>query len=347
MKPEKMIVVKQNPKYKMCLCVKTIEWLVRNTSVNKFVINKDGVSGYQREINPEHVKKIIDYIENNDFYFPSSIVCSMPESGGDENQLNKLFVVDGQHRVESFRELKKINREKYDKIKDMEVPVTILKDVSLETEINTFITINKTSRRVDTSLAYILRNQLSKTYTDKNSAKIDYLAVELAQKVCFESENSLWNNRIAFDGETKNNYHFLSLNSFVKAERRIIRKLALLKLISLDLKDKKEIAKILSCLVEVFDHIWDCVQKKWPELFKSDKIYDSIITGPIGFTTINKFIALKIDSHKKNEVLDQIKKYISNLNISSSKWMKGGSFSKLSSEAGYSEIVAILNSHCK
>lgn len=323
------------------LAAKTVDWLVKNTTINKFEISKNGVSGYQREIKQEHVKKIINYIENHEFYFPSSIVCSRPK-----DKQGKLFVVDGQHRIAAFRQLQKSNPKRFDEIKNIKIPVTILNNVSIQTETDTFITINKTSRKVDTSLAYILKNQLANNYQDKNSPKIDYLAVELAQRINFDEENNLWYNQISFDGEAGANHYFLSLNSFVKAERRIIRKLMLLKLINIDLTDKKQIEKTLGFLIKVFNCIWRNVQKKWPDLFFSNKVYDSIITGPIGFTTINKFIALKIDRKNETDLEDQIKAVVFGLNIPSSKWLKGSSFSKLSSEAGYSEIVDYLMKHC-
>ena len=97
----------------------------------------------------------------------------------------ELFVVDGQHRIAAFEEIKKQNKDLYKQIKDYTIPVVILNNVDINSEIDTFIRINKTGKKVDTSLAYILKNQIKGLYKQDDTAKIDYIVVETAKKLAF------------------------------------------------------------------------------------------------------------------------------------------------------------------
>lgn len=100
---------------------------------------------------------IISY-ENDKFFLPTSIICASRE---DYRSKEKLYIVDGQHRIHAFCLLAKQNPARYEQIKDNEVSVIVLEQVGEEVEIDTFITINKTSKKVDTSLAYVLKNKIN------------------------------------------------------------------------------------------------------------------------------------------------------------------------------------------
>ena len=52
---------------------KTVDWLVNNTSVSVFDPIK--FEGYQLEINENHCKKIVKYLETK-FYLPTPIICA-------------------------------------------------------------------------------------------------------------------------------------------------------------------------------------------------------------------------------------------------------------------------------
>jgi len=195
---------------------KTVDWLTYSTYVSVFDPIK--FRGYQREINENHCKKIVKYLENN-FYLPTPIICACDGIYNDETPLR---IVDGQHRVHAFKQLKEKNNIRYENVKDYEISVIVMENVDEELEIDTFITINKTSKRVDTSLAYVLKNKINfdKKSEDLNIPKLDYLAVELAVKFI---ENNYWENRISFTGPPSNKGpETISLNAFVKATRRLI-----------------------------------------------------------------------------------------------------------------------------
>lgn len=76
---------------------------------------------------------------------PSAIICACDN---DTQKKINLRIVDGQHRVHAFRQFRELYGDKYNEIKAMQVPVIVLENVDQSTEIETFITINKTSKKL-------------------------------------------------------------------------------------------------------------------------------------------------------------------------------------------------------
>ena len=184
-----MKTIKQECGCKIIHEIKTVDWLVRNTRVRTF--DNITFTGYQRQVNENHVLNIVKYLKENPFYLPTSIICATDEEVTNDTVLN---IVDGQHRVEAFKRLKENDLYKYNGIKNYELSVVILEKPSEALEVDTFITINKTSRKVDTSLAYVLKNKINKNNTsssDLTIAKKEFLAVELAINLNSD-RNSLW-----------------------------------------------------------------------------------------------------------------------------------------------------------
>lgn len=97
-----MKTIKQECDCKIIHDIKTVDWLVRNTRVRTFDNIK--FTGYQRQVNKNHVSNIVKYLKENPFYLPTSIICASEEEYTEDTILN---IVDGQHRVEAFKELEK------------------------------------------------------------------------------------------------------------------------------------------------------------------------------------------------------------------------------------------------
>ncbi len=335
-----MIDIKQHGKHHLVQTQKTVEWLVTHTEVAVF--DPITFQGYQRQIDDKHCARIVDFLKKDDFFLPTAIVCAV---NGVLNEDTVLRIVDGQHRVKAFEMLRTCDTDRFQQIKDFEVPVIILVDVDETTEIDTFITINKTSKKVDTSLALVLRNKINK-YSDPETlsmSKAEYVAVELAQELCFnETLSTLWTNRISFDGPPKNSYQLISLNAFVKSTRQLLSRLHRNQLISLSWTDRKELDECLNASRDIILFIWNTIRNKWPKLFGSYIEEQRIIQGAIGYSAFNRVIMSLIDSYHINDVDTLLKKFayaISNISISEEKWLPGGEFSKYSSESGY-RIVA-------
>lgn len=325
--------------------VKTVDWLINNTEVSIFDPIK--FQGYQRKISSEHSEKIAKFLGTN-FYLPTPIICACDSNYNDQI---KLRIVDGQHRVEAFKILKDKNKSRFDKIKGFEISVIVMENVSDQTEIDTFITINKTSKRVDTSLAYVLKNKLNrdKGSHDLTISKYDYLAVELAVKLNEGDRSLLWKQKLSFTGvPTKESSETISLNSFVKATRRFIGQLDRRKVISIDWENEMEIKTCLNYIEHLINIIWIETQNKWPNLFSNKYKQANIIQGPIGYSSIMRFISNEIKNlpdeaiteiQNEKSMVNFLGKIINSINLKEDVWFSGNKFSKLTSESGYNIIV--------
>ena len=336
---KRMDKISQNKQLDLLQTKKTVDWLVNNTSVNVF--NPINFTGYQRQIDNKHCSKIADYLKQ-DFFLPTAIICSTDK---EYTENSKLRIVDGQHRVKAFKMLQLESPVRYTEIKDYEIPVIVLAKVDENTEIDTFITINKTSKKVDTSLALVLKNKMNKYNTsgDLTMPRAEYVAVELAQILNFrEDSNNIWFDKILFEKKKKNTLQIISLNAFVKSTRVLLNQMAKKHLISLDWKENTEITNCIEMCYKIITHIWMIVQNRWPDLFNSDLEKRRIIQGAIGYSSFNKVIIELLGKKINDKEFDLIKSFedkIRNLSIESEKWLPGGPYSKYSSESGYS-IVA-------
>ena len=92
--------------------------------------------------------------------------------------------------------------------------------------------------------------------------------------------------------------------------------------------------------------IWDEIKNKWPGLFDSDIEKRRILQGSIGFSSINRFIVLNLKRESTNmsidEFVNEVAVWIRAINRTSVDWLPGESFSKYSSESGFSIIAQDL-----
>lgn len=320
---------------------KTVGWLVDNTKVSVF--NPIDFTGYQRQIDKRHCLRIVDYLKT-DFFLPTAIICAIDEGFDDSS---KLRIVDGQHRVKAFEIMREEHSERYEQIQNKEIPVIILENADEKLEMDTFITINKTSKKVDTSLAYVLKNKINKynNSDDMTMPKTEYLSVELAQKLNFAEDESLWFDKILFEGNPKNTSQVISLNAFVKSTRRLLNCLAKKGIISLAWKDEIGINDSINRSYKIVMAIWMAVKYKWPELFSGEVEKRRIVQGAIGYSSINKMIIEKIETLDKVDediIVESIAKWFKTMEIESCEWLPGGNFSKFSSESGYNIIAKEL-----
>ena len=319
---------------------KTVDWMTHHTSVNVF--DPLTFKGYQRSIDGKHCDKIVAYLKKN-FFLPTAVICA---SRVKFNEDLDLYIVDGQHRVEALKRLKESDLERYNKIKDYELSVIVLEEAGEEVEIDTFITINKTSKKVDTSLAYVLKNRINynRASVDISISKREYLAVELARVMNTESE--LWGDKILFEGQPKQTPQLISLNAFVVSMRSFLYALQQRRVIPQDWHDRSELSDCISSLRHIVDVIWMQIRDKWPELFCSDLENRRIIQGSIGFSSINKYLGQRKKATSEYMSSEELTNYtgawIQDIRLAGTVWLPGGSFSKYSSASGYSIIAQEL-----
>lgn len=332
-----MLVVKQEEDKRLLQVTKTVEWLIKNTNVSAF--NPVTFEGYQRQIDETHCNKIVKYL-NDGFYMPSAIICAIDQEFTDDSPLR---VVDGQHRICALRMIKDKDKIRYDDIKQFQLPVIVIQKPELEDEINTFITINKTSKKVDTSLALVLKNKLTSSENGQTSsvAKRQYIAVEVALRL--NSSDSIWTNNILYEGDVKHSQKMISLNSFVKATTTLLSTLDSSSILKIQWDTAEEVEKIISKCQELVGFIWELLSIKWSNLFTGEKQNSAIIQGAIGYTSITKFVTLVLKSNPESFNFEQAKNCIESsikkINISEKNWLPGEIYSKYSSGSGYKLIA--------
>jgi len=338
-----MITINQTQRLKCD--VKTVDWLIENTDVRFF--DPVNLSGYQRNIDERQCDKIIDYALNNPFYFPTAIICACD---GDYDPQARLRVVDGQHRIEAFRRIKKDYPEEYKKIKESEVPVVILEKADEKVEVNTFITINKTAKKVDTSLAIVLKSKLESGNNSDQLAmtRMLYLAIQTAWRISVDEKSpdfdkKYWQNQVSFEKQS-GEQAVISLNAFARSFGRLIAKLEKTGVIPAKWTSKPECDCQTDFLVDFFNCIWETIiQDKWPSLFSMDGAQKKIIQGPIGFSSINRYLGRRIEGESvalnKNNLFEKTVLWIKEINIDDERWLPGKEFASFTSESGYSHIA--------
>lgn len=131
----------------------------------------DSYLGIQREVDPKRVKEIASYVNTVDACFPTAVILAVPgrcaefneatgrlvlrndlnPEGGKERitRVEIAKVLDGQHRIEGLRHLKKENR-------PFEVNVSIFVDMDIESQAYLFSKVNLAQTKVKKSLVYDL-----------------------------------------------------------------------------------------------------------------------------------------------------------------------------------------------
>ena len=323
---------------------KTVDWLVNHTRVNVF--NPMTFEGYQRSIDKKHCAKIVDYL-SREFFLPTSIICASRKEYTENAQ---LYIVDGQHRVEALRLLRQEYPARYKQVKDYELSVIVLEKAEEEVEIDTFITINKTSKKVDTSLAYVLKNRINNDRASKDISisKREYLSVELATALNASEpkKSELWANKILFEGAARQTPQLISLNAFVMSMRSLLFYLQQRRVIPQDWNNREELSDCIDTLYFITDAVWSEIRNKWPDLFDSDLEKRRIIQGSIGFSSLNKYLIQNLKreggSMTATEFIERAGAWIHAIQFPGNVWLPGGRFSKYSSASGFSIIAQEL-----
>lgn len=180
--------------------------LKMSTVDRRRIIEDDEVLGIQRDLKPEKVTQIKNYLSTIDATFPNSIIVNTTGNyviNESETQLtlaindSTFTIIDGQHRVEGFRE---------NALDNFELIVAIFKDLRIEQQANIFSTINSQQTKVDPSHNLSLELD-SKVYSPVK------MVIEVAQSFNFDKE-SPWLNNIRLLGN--GNKGIISLSAFVK-----------------------------------------------------------------------------------------------------------------------------------
>lgn len=261
----------------------SIDFLVENSRVAYFSEDKE-VFGYQRPLNIAHYKSIAKYLTKvNNPILPTTVLAAIDSDKIDEFKrekisgiefgsleiVDKIRLVDGQHRVEAFRYLKKVDENEYSKLKDILIPVTLLIVTKPQRlyEIRTFVDINKKGKKVSTDLAIVLQSEIvkmgeSNDFTDYETM-VNHIATEISLKL-ERDNNSVWHNAI-----TKSPFEparIVSINTFTRTLKPIIKK----RLVDTNDLSFETSNKTIDSLSADINELWNTAKDTWKDAFEVD-----------------------------------------------------------------------------
>lgn len=167
--------------------------------------NEDSYLGIQREIKIAKVNQIKNYLRSVDATFPNTIILNTESQYiiNEEHDIlelkmdpNTFTIIDGQHRLEGFRDSNK---------KGFDLIITIFKDLALEQQASIFSTINSQQTKVDPSLNLNLELN-SSVFTPKK------MMIEIAQSFNYDKESPWYKNIKLLGSGTEG---IISLSAFV------------------------------------------------------------------------------------------------------------------------------------
>ena len=183
--------------------------------MSEVLVYKDDEDGYQRKPNRAHYLKIKNYIVKNHetFKFPTSIILGTDKDkiekliksdpcGDyieiDENFNEKVFrSVDGQHRIEGIREAAKEKPSLNNLLLNAIILISPSGHKSVELE--AFIDINSTAKRISTDLATLARFDYEIKEKRISESPTKHIATKTAFYLKEDDPLSVWSSAIKFD----------------------------------------------------------------------------------------------------------------------------------------------------
>lgn len=338
----------------------------------------DSPQGYQRPINNNHVKNIVEYLKNEQYpILPTSMVMAIDTEdflyrSNNEFKFNgHLRIVDGQHRIEAMRrivkeleeEIKLYPNDKYVETQDelnmflrWEYPVNIMllnKSDNWERyiEIRSFVDINKKGKTVATDLADTNMRNIRATLKElPQKQAIHQISLQVVNTL-IEDKKSVWYKSIK-TGDIGTNTKIIGIAQFSKSIMSLSRNYLYSKYGKKEYYEKDEIECVVRNLSEKLKEYWGIICSKWEHAFvynsdmKTYSVnYDYSIQKGIGVFPLHRLITTEfIGSKDIDEALESCRRILSEnkSQIDSSDWEVGGTFTSYSSSSGHAKINKML-----
>ncbi len=260
--------------------------------------------GYQRPLNPSNIEKIKNYIlkETPHPLFPTSVVVNsrtplkfkdMDGSYGELEISNPLFVIDGQHRIEAFKELMKepLLRGKYG---TYEIPIVVLSGFEYIRELEQFFIINSRQTKIKFDLAQRMYMEMMKADFSTKLVPESKRWQTLAGKAvdCLNEgipSKTVWYGSIQLPDDSKDiiktriitqNSFISSLKPFFSGGKRIWNFNAI---------PEKKHNETLEELTELLTKFWNMVGEVYPQIVNNPKKYTLLKT--VGVYSLHIFLA--------------------------------------------------------
>lgn len=172
-------------------------------------------TGYQREISPTRVNRLMKDLSENRVDLPTALLLNLRvykhgvhllERHGREYFCpdgEKLYIVDGQHRVEALARLVQMDSDHWS---GFEIPFVCMLGADEREEMEQFYVVNSTAKSVRTDLALDLLKQRAESDVDVMKSLIERgESWKVKAQTLVEDLNAtaMWRNRIRFPGDAK------------------------------------------------------------------------------------------------------------------------------------------------
>lgn len=331
----------------------TISSLLDNYFIDYYVPGENP-TGYQRPIANSHVKKIVNYLlKASEPIFTTPIIGAINKNDiREENNyiqiFNKLSIVDGQHRLEAFKQILSSHNGFYEEqYGNYEIPVIIIpSDDSKILEIETFVNINNKNKKVDTNLALQLLEQIRQIrqpeiyedtfkFSNLDPEKKQDIISAISKHICDglnKNMKGIWYDKIKLgDSNTRN--RIISINMFMTSLNSIVQYY-----IQGKYPNEFKVDIISQELEDLVNNSWEIILKKWREAF--DVKYYNIQKG-IGVWSLHNILSDCI-KEDYNDALNKFREVIERSNVETDDWALGGRFSPYNSKSGFKEIESII-----
>lgn len=302
--------------------------LWRITQINKR--SEDKREGYQRALSDARVRNISKYIHAGGM-LAGAIVVSFDEGSFDAgyqklrfpNHKNIGWIIDGQHRLAGAYEASLNNV-------DLTLPVIGFLGLSLEKQIELFITINKEAKGVPASLYIDLLRDLPKKKTERELT--DERIADIARALN-DDELSLFNQKIIFTRTARAGE--ISLNNFARILRPHISRPA--GTLSLFTPSEQEGA---------ISNYYKALQVSFPKSFKAEP---PVFFRTIGFGAVWRafpYVFTLTQSKHQTFTVAAISKILSEIHdFDFEKWEEAGTGSAAEITAGEDFIAALQEAY--
>jgi len=331
-----------------------------------------GLKGYQRAPDPTRIGKIKNYLQGEveNPIFPTAILVSARQplkfrsyegKNKDFGELivdQTLFVIDGQHRIEAFKDI--ADKDELSSLYGyIEIPIIILSGFKYKEEVEQFFVINDRQKGVKADLAQRIYVEIAKnddgTRIVRENKKWQLPAVTVVDELN-KDERSIWYRLIALPDDDKDikKERVITQNSFIKSLQPFF--IGQFKHWEYASGEKKSNGhKIVEDCKKLIDSYWKMVETVYPDAFDDKKNYALFKTT--GVFSLHTLLAMCLSDHpelKQDEIIKKLKGLLevarddNKLNINfwkvSSGPASGLSAGMYSNSAGHNRIaLSILN----
>lgn len=354
-KLEKEYILITQQEFRMYSITLTVDELIEQTEVEYYDSKTN--KGYQRPLIPSHYRKIAKYLQSSDPILPTAILTAVnPTQITEGRQIiinGKLRVVDGQHRIQGIKHLKDTDMKAFQKIKDFLFPVLmmVISEDDKTHEINAFININKTGKKVSTDLAIQLRDKIrGGNLTLIKDNLNESIATKVSQNVS-KDPNSLWFEMIKF-GDKNTKGKTISINAFNKSIKEIINNYLITNNYTDESLTYNDFDKIVEEVTLLVTRAWDIISQVWPGCFNSNMVDPNSeynIQKGIGVFSLHIILGEQINL-SDGDVDNALKLFHSKLSNSQTEekhWLLGGDFSLYNSNTGFKHIANYIKNETK